>query len=78
MKKIVASHHVLTGDEVGLELENQPGLVSKVILIVVAGGDVVNEACKKIIGFYGTDRQVLGDLEIDASASHHIKGPIAG
>src|SRR5438034_8830934 len=57
----------LASDALALELENKPGLVSKVILIVVARGDVVNEACQKVIGFYGPDSQVRGDLEIDAS-----------
>ena len=42
--------------EVGLELENEPGLVSKVVLIVVIRRDVVNEARQKVIGFYGPDR----------------------
>src|SRR5437016_13924878 len=67
----------LASDALALELENKPGLVSKVVLIVVARGDVVNEACQKVIGFYGPDSQVRGDLEIDASTNHHIKGPIA-
>ena len=62
--------------EVGLELENEPGLVSKVVLVVVARGDVVNETRQKIIGFYGPDSQVPGDLDIDASTKHQIKGPI--
>lgn len=34
-----------------LELENEPGLVSEITLIVVAGGEVINEARQKIIGF---------------------------
>ena len=34
--------------EVGLELENEPGLVSKVVLIVVIRRDVVNEARQKV------------------------------
>jgi len=42
----------LASDALALELENKPGLVSKVVLIVVARGDVVNEACQKVIGFY--------------------------
>jgi hypothetical protein len=64
--------------EASLELENEPGLVSKVVLVVVARGDVVNEMRQKIIGFYGPDSQVPGDLDIDASTKHQIKGPIAG
>src|SRR5215469_14997569 len=68
----------LRGLEASLELENEPGLVSKVVLIVVARGDVVNETRQKIIGFYGPDSQVPGDLDIDASTKHQIKGPIAG
>ena len=72
------TNRFLRGVEGGLELENEPGLVSKIVLIVVARGDVVNETRQKIIGFYGPDSQVPGDLEIDASTKHQIKGPIAG
>jgi hypothetical protein len=43
---------------VGLELENEAGLVSKVVLIVVPCGDVVNEARQNIVGFYGPDSKV--------------------
>ena len=59
-----------------LELENEPGLISKIVLIVVPCGDVVNEAGQKIIGFYGPDSKVRGHLEIDSSTSHQIKSPI--
>jgi hypothetical protein len=72
------TNRFLRGLEASLELENEPGLVSKVVLVVVARGDVVNETRQKIIGFYGPDSQVPGDLDIDASTKHQIKGPIAG
>ena len=62
--------------EVGLELEDEPGLISKVVLIVVPCGDVVNEAGKKIVGFYRPDSKVRGHLEVDSSTSHQIEGPI--
>jgi len=72
------TNRFLRGSEASLELENEPGLVSKVVLVVVARRDVVNETRQKIIGFYGPDSQVPGDLDIDASTKHQIKGPIAG
>src|SRR2546429_1415220 len=62
----------LASDALALELENKPGLVSKVVLIVVARGDVVNEACQKVIGFYGPDSQVRGDLEIEDRKSTRL------
>ena len=70
------TNRFLRGLEASLELENEPGLVSKVALIVVAGGDVVNEAGKKIVGFYRPDSKVRGHLEVDSSTSHQIEGPI--
>ena len=72
------TNRFLRGSEASLELENEPGLVSKVVLVVVARGDVVNETRQKIIGFDGPDSQVPGDLDIYASTKHQIKGPIAG
>jgi hypothetical protein len=72
------TNRFLRGLEASLELENEPGLVPKVVLIVVARGDVVYETRQKLIGFYGPDSQVPGDLDIYASTKHQIKGPIAG
>ena len=67
-----------TPNAIWLELENEAGLVSEIILIVVACGDVVNEARQNIIGFYGPDSQMGGDLEINSSTNRHAKCPIAG
>lgn len=60
-----------------LELENEPRLVAEIVLIVVPGGDVVDETRQKIIGFDRSDRQVRSDFNIDATPKHHIQGPIA-
>jgi hypothetical protein len=60
-----------------LELENEPRLVAEIVLIVVPGGEVVNETRQKIIGFDRSDRQVRSDFNIDATPKHHIQGPIA-
>ena len=60
-----------------LELENEPRLVAEIVLIVVPGGEVVNEARQKIIGFDRPDGQVRSDFNIDATPKHHIQGPIA-
>jgi hypothetical protein len=46
------------GEAAGLELENEPRLISEIILVVVARGDVVNEARQKIVGFYRPNSQV--------------------
>ena len=62
--------------KVGLELENESGLVSKVVLIVVPCSDVVNKTRQNIVGFYGPDSKVRGHFEIDSSTNHQIKGPI--
>ena len=45
----------LTRASAELKLENEPGLVSKAALVVVARGDVINEARQKIVGFYGAN-----------------------
>jgi hypothetical protein len=60
-----------------LELENEPRLIAEIVLIVVPGGELVNETRKKIIGFDRPDRQVRSDFNIDATPEHHIQGPIA-
>ena len=60
-----------------LELENEPCLVAEIVLIVVPGGEVVNETRQKIIGFDRPNRQVRCDFNIDATPKHHIQGPIA-
>jgi len=60
-----------------LELENEPCLVAEIVLIVIPGGEVVNETRQKIIGFDRPDRQVRSDFNIDATPKHYIQGPIA-
>lgn len=60
-----------------LELENEPRLVAEIVLIVVPGGEVVNETRQKIIEFDRPDRQVRSDFNIDATPKHYIQGPIA-
>ena len=72
------TNRFLRGLEASLELENEPGLVSEVVLIVVTCGDVVNEARQNIIGFDGPNSQVRGDLEINPSTNRHAECPIAG
>jgi len=65
------------GASTASELENEPRLVAEIVLIVVPGGEVVNEARQKIIGFDRPDRQVRSDFNIEATPKHHIQGPIA-
>jgi hypothetical protein len=60
-----------------LELENEPGLVAEIVLIVVPGGEIVNETRQIIVDFDRPNRQVRSDFNIDATPKHHIQGPIA-
>jgi hypothetical protein len=61
----------------GLELEDEARLISEVTLMVIAGGEVTDEARQKIICFDRADRQVRSDFNIEPSPKHYIQRPIA-
>lgn len=60
-------------DTAQLELKKKPRLIAKIILIIVAGGEVVNEASQKVIHLDWPDSQVGTKFPIDASTNHHVQ-----